>query len=204
MNCITSDEGLHRPVIDMISDKELYHTFRREYPKDLAYVCITKEVSPYDLDRRIVIEKFQGQRWESIHADVLQECFDVACNLNPQAFHYFFPAFIRQSQANVEKTSLLVDSLINMLANGGIHWPETLKDAELELLEKNPEIKEALDSTNEANLIAWQEDRWKLFSEQQWKLIQRWLNWIAEGGLEVDQDTLLEAMTKVESRLRKT
>src|SRR5882672_1527670 len=114
----------------MISDAELQQAFRREYPKDLDYVGSAKEELPYDFEARIVTEKFRGQRWENIHADVLQECFDVACFLNPRAFQYFFPAFIKQSQVDVEKTRLLVDSLVSMLADVGVHWPESMKDAE--------------------------------------------------------------------------
>jgi hypothetical protein len=95
--------------------------------------------------------------------------------LNPRAFHYFFPAFINQSQVDVEKTSLLVDSLISLLADGGVHWTESLKDAEVKFLRENPEISEAVESTNEKDLSAWRRERWNLFKEQQWVLVQKWL-----------------------------
>ena len=102
---------------------------------------------------------------------MLQKCFDVACDLNPRAFQYFFPTFIKQSQVDVEKTSLLVDSLINMLADGGIHWSESLNDAEEKLLSENPELAEAVESINENDLSAFRQKRWKLFTEQQWAVI---------------------------------
>lgn len=185
--------------VTAISDAELLQAFQREYPDDLAYVCANKEISPYDLDRRIVAEKFQGRKWENIHADVLQKCFDVIADLNPRAFHYFFPAFIKQSQVDVEKTSLLVDSLINMLADVGVHWPESLKDAEAKLLRENPEIAQAIESINEKELSAWSEERWKLFTGQQWALVRKWLGWIHQDERwEVDRDALRQAMTNAE------
>src|SRR3954469_1970702 len=101
----------------MISDAELQQAFRREYPDDLEYIGNAEEHLPYDFDTHIVTEKFKGHRWEDIHAEVLQECFDVASFLNPRAFQYFFPAFIRQSQVDLEKTALVVESLIRMLAD---------------------------------------------------------------------------------------
>lgn len=181
-----------------ISNAELHQAFPREYPKDLAHTTEGEAPSESDFDRTEA-EKLVGERWEDIPPDLLQEFFDVACFLNPQAFHYFFPAFIKQSQADVEKTSLLVDSLISMLADGGIHWPESLKDAEAKLLGENPEIKEALDSINEKDLSAWRQERWKLFTEQQWALVRKWLNWISQDARwEVDRDVLREAMKNAE------
>ncbi|MCO5051245.1 MAG: hypothetical protein M9920_02960 [Verrucomicrobiae bacterium] len=155
--------------------------------------------SEYDLDRTEA-EKLVGRRWEDLRADLLQELFDIASWLNPRAFHYFFPAFIKQSQADVEKTSLLVDSLINMLADGGIHWPESLKDAESKLFGENPEIAEAVQSINEKDLSAWRQERWKLFTEQQWALVRKWLNWINQDERrEVDRDVLRRAMKNAET-----
>lgn len=181
-----------------ISDTELQQAFQREYPKDLARTTEGESPSEYDLDR-IEAEKLAGKRWEDIRTDQLQELFDIGSWLNPRAFHYFFPAFIKQSQVDVEKTSLLVDSLINMLADGGIHWPEPLKDVESALLAENPEIKEALDSTNEKDLSAWRRERWKLFTEQQWGIVRKWLNWINQDDRwEVDRDVLQEAMKNAE------
>src|SRR5579872_3384495 len=100
-----------------ISDIELQKAFQREFPKDLARTT-EGELSEFE-DDRTEAEKLVGKRWEDIGADLLQEFFDVAAWLNPQAFHYFFPAFIKQSQVDMKKTSLLVDSLIDMLADVG-------------------------------------------------------------------------------------
>jgi len=181
-----------------ISDAELHQAFQREYPKDLTRTTEGESPSEYDLDR-IEAEKLAGERWEDIRADRLQESFDIASWLNSRAFQYFFPAFIKQSQADVEKTSLLVDSLINMLADGGIHWPESLKDAESKLLGENPEIAEAIQSINEKDLSAWRQERWKLFTEQQWALVRKWLNWINQDERwEVDRDVLRRAMKNAE------
>lgn len=188
-------EGINKILI---SDVELLQAFQREYPKNLTRTTEVESPREYDFDR-IEAEKLTSKRWEDIKPDLLQEFFDIASWLNPQAFHYFFPAFIKQSQADVEKTSLLVDSLISMLADGGIHWPESLKDAEVKLLEENPEIKEALESTNENDLSAWRKERWKLLTEQQWGIVRKWLNWIDQDERwEVDRDVLRQAMKNAE------
>lgn len=177
-----------------ISDAALHQAFQREYPVDLTRTTEGESPSEYDFDRTEA-EKLVGARWEDIQADRLQESFDIASWLNPRAFHYFFPSFIKQSQADVEKTSLLVDSLINMLADSGVHWPEPLRDAEPKVLGENPDIKEALDSINEKDVSAWRQDRWKLFTEQQWVLVREWLNWINQDERwEVDRDVLRKAM----------
>lgn len=183
-----------------ILDTELYRAFPREYPKDMGQLARTAmEESPHDFEAFSEIEKFDGKKWEDVGPDLLQECYDVACILSPQAFHYFFPAFIKQSQADVEKTSLLVDSIINMLADGGIHWPESLKDAEAAILKENPEISEAIESIDEKELSAWRMERWKLFTEQQWALVRKWLNWIDQNErCDVDRDVLREAVKNAE------
>jgi hypothetical protein len=189
-------------IINMtvISDTELSKAFQREYPKDLARTTEGESPHEYDFDR-IEAEKLVGKRWEEIGADLLQESFDVASFLNPRAFQYFFPAFIKQSQVDVEKTSLLVESLIRMLADGGVHWPESMKDAEAKLLAEQPEIAEALESINEKDLSAWRQERWKLFTEQQWVLIRKWLNWISQDERwELDRDVLQQAMENAEKR----
>jgi hypothetical protein len=181
-----------------ISDAELHQAFQREYPKDLARTTEGESPSEYDLDRTEA-EKLVGERWEDIRADRLQELFDIASWLNPRAFHYFFPAFIKQSQVDAEKTSLLVDSLINMLADSGIHWPESLKDAESKLLRDNPEIAEAIESTDGKELSDWRQERWKLFTEQQWSVVRKWLSWVDQDERwAVDRDVLREAMKNAE------
>lgn len=178
----------------VISDAELHQAFQRPYPKDLVHT--TEGGSPCEFDSdRTEAEKWVGEWWENIRADQLQIFFDVACFLNPRAFHYFFPAFIKQSQADVEKTSLLVDSLISMLADGGTHWAESLKDAESELLRGNPEIAEAIESINEKELSAWRQERWKAFTVPQWALVRKWLSWIGQDERwQVDRDVLRKAM----------
>ena len=179
-----------------ISDAELYRVFEREYPKDLGQLArTTDEQSPYDLEARSEAAKFAGKRWEEVGAKMLQECYDIPLLLNPQAFHYFFPAFIKQSQIDVEKTGLLVDALINLLAGGGIHWPESLNDVESELLKENPEIAEAIESTQEKGLSDWRQERWKLFTEQQWALVRKWLSCMDQDErLDVDRAVLRKAM----------
>lgn len=179
-----------------ISDTELYNAFQRKYPHDLGRVArTTEEESPFDFEARTEAEKFAGQRWEDIGPDMLRECYDIPLLMNPGAFHYFFPAFIKQSQVDVENTSLLVDTLINLLADSEVHWPESLKDAEAKLLRENPEISEAIEAVKEKDLSAWRQERWKLFTEQQWALVRRWLNWISQyERWEVDRDVLRNAI----------
>jgi hypothetical protein len=176
-----------------ISDTELHKAFQGEYPKDLVRTT-EGELLEYDFDR-IEAEKLVGKNWEDIQASQLRECFDIASWLNPQAFHYFFPAFIKQSQFDIEKTSLLVESLINMLADRGVHWPESMKDAEAKLLKQYPEIAEGLASIDEKKLSAWRQERWKLFTKQQWDLVRKWLNWINQDEKwEVNRDVLRKAI----------
>jgi hypothetical protein len=183
----------------MISDAELHQVFQREYPVDLSRATEGELLSEFDYDRRKA-EKLAGKEWEEISPDLLQEFFDVACFLNPRAFHYFFPAFIKQSQASIEKTSLLVDSLIGMLAEVGTHWPESLQDAEAKLLKENPAIAEALGAIKEKELVDWSEARWQLFTEQQWALVRKWLDWINQDERwEVDRDVLQQAMENAEA-----
>jgi hypothetical protein len=179
-----------------ISDTELHQVFQSEYPKDLGQLArATEQEAPYDFEARTETGKFSGKRWEEIGTDLLQDCYDVPLLFNPRAFHYFFPAFIKQSQVDMEKTSLLVNTLINFLADSGIHWPESLKDAEAEIWRGNPEISEAIESINEKDLSAWRQERWKLFTEQQWALVRKWLDWIGrDEQWEVDRDVLREAV----------
>lgn len=186
--------------MNTISDAELFQAFQREYPKDLDYLARTTEKEePYDFEARIETEKYKGKSWERIGADMFQECYDIAFLFNPRAFYYFFPAFIKQSQVDSEKTSLLVGTLLNLLADSGIHWPESLKDAESKFLRENPEIKEAIDSIDEKAVSAWAQERWKFFTEQQWALIRKWLNWIDQDERwEVDREVLRQAMKNAE------
>jgi hypothetical protein len=177
-----------------ISDTELQKAFQREYPEDLVRATEGESPSECDFDR-IEAEKLVGKRWEDVGLDLLQEFFDVALWLNPRAFHYFFPAFIKQSQVDAEKTNLLVNSLISMLADEGVHWHESLKDAEAKLLRGNPELAEAIGSIDEKRLGVWRQERWKLFTEKQWALIRKWLNWISQDEKwEVDRDVLRNAI----------
>ena len=102
--------------------------------------------------------------------------------------------------SDVKKTSLLVDSLIDMLADVGIgHWPESVKDVEAKLLAENPEIAESLASIDEKDLSARRQERWKLFTKQQWALIRKWLDWIdKDERWEVDRDVLRKAIKNAE------
>ncbi len=181
-----------------IPDIELQKAFQREFPKNLARTT-EGELSEFE-DDRTEAEELVGKRWEDIGADLLQEFFDVAAWLNPQAFHYFFPAFIKQSQVDMKKTSLLVDSLIDMLADVGIvHWPESFKNGEAKLLAEHPEISDTLASIDEKQLSARRQERWKLFTKQQWALIRKWLDWInRDEKWDVDRDVLQKAIKNAE------
>ncbi len=183
----------------MISETALHQVFEREIPKGLKYVGRAKEELPPGYEDNNEVEGFVGKAWEEVEANLLREHFDAACFLNPRAFHYFFPAFIKQSQIDVEQTGLLVESLIRMLADSGVHWPESMKDAEAKLLAEYPEIAESLDSINEKDLSAWRQERWKLFTEQQWAVVRKWLSWIDQDERwEVSRDVLREAMKNAE------
>jgi hypothetical protein len=182
-----------------ISDTELQKAFQREYPKDLARTTEGELPPEFDFDR-VEAEKLVGKRWEDIGADLLQEFFDVASWLNPRAFHYFFPAFIKQSQVDIKKTSLLVDSLIDMLADVEVgEWPEALKDVEAKLMAEHPEISDTLASIDQKQVSARRQERWELFTEQQWAVVLNWLSWIDQDERwDVNRDVLREAMKNAE------
>ena len=70
-----------------------------------------------------------------------------------------------------------------------------MKDAEAKLLGEYPEIAESLDSINEKDLSDRRRERWKLFTEQQWALVRKWLNWINQDERwEMDRDVLQKAI----------
>lgn len=186
-----------------ISDTELHKAFQREFPKDL--VGTTEGIrSEFDVDR-IEAEKLTGKKWEDIGSVLLQDFFDLPAWLNPEAFQYFFPSFIKQSQVDPKKTSLLVDSLIDMLADVEIgKWPESLKDVEAKLLADYPEISNTLSSINEKEASVRRQQRWKLFTKQQWALIRKWLDWIdKDERWEVDRDVLRMAIKNADDWQRK-
>ena len=92
-----------------------------------------------------------------------------------------------------------MDSIINKLADTGIHWPESMKDAEAKFLRENPIIAWEVESIDDKDLSAWRQERWKLFTEQQWELIRRWLNWINQDvKWQVDRDALQKALRNAE------
>jgi|SRR6185437_9664602 len=181
-----------------ISDTELHKAFQREFPKDLARTT-EGELSEFE-DDRIEAEKLKGKNWEDIGSDFLQGFFDIGSWLNPQAFHYFFPAFIKQSQVDAKKTSLLVDWLIDMLADVEIgKWPESVKDVEAKLLAEHPEISDTLAYIDQKQVSARRQERWKLFTKQQWALIRKWLDCLDQDEKwEVDRDVLRRAMKNAE------
>ena len=182
-----------------ISDTELHKAFQREFPRDLTRTT-EGELSEFE-DDRVEAEKLVGKKWEDIRPDFLQGFFDIGSWLNPQAFHYFFPAFIKQSQIDMKKTSLLVDWLIDMLADIEVgKWPESVKDAEAKLLVEYPEISDTLASIDQKQMSARRQERWKLFTKHQWALIIKWLNWINQDEKwEVNRDVLQKAMRNAEN-----
>jgi hypothetical protein len=181
-----------------ISDTELHEVFQREFPKELARTT-EGELSEFE-DDRVEAEKLTGKNWEDIGPDLLQGFFDIGAWLNPRAFHYFFPAFIKQSQVDMKKTSLLVDWLIDMLADVEIgKWPESVKDVEAKLLAEHPEISDTLASIDQKQVSARRQERWELFTEQQWDVVRKWLSWIDQDERwDVDRDVLRQAMKNAE------
>lgn len=112
-----------------------------------------------------------------------------------------FPAFIKQSQVDMKKTSLLVDSLIDMLADvvAG-QRPESVKDVEAKFLAEHPEMSDTLACIDQKQVSAWRQERWKLLTKQQWALIIKWLNWINQDEKwEVNRDVLRKAIKNAEN-----
>lgn len=187
-------------TVTTVLERELHQAFQREFPKSLHQVGRAPDEALHGFEINSEVKAFEGKRWEDVGPDLLQECFDAPSFLNPRAFHYFFPAFIKQSQADVDRTSLLVGSIIGMLADAGFRWPESLKAAEAEILRENPELAETVESIHKNELSAWRQERWELFTHQQWALILKWLNWINQDERwEMDRDVLRQAIKNAES-----
>lgn len=189
--------------MNVISDPELCRVFPRELPKGLVQLArSTEEESPYDTEARDAAEKLRGKRWEDVETELFQQCYDIPLLLSSQAFHYYFPAFIKQSQLNAVQMSLLLDTILNLLADSEIHWPEALSGIEEAFLKENPELKEAVESIDVKGLSAWREERWRLFTKPQWVLVQKWLAWIEQNQCEVDQSVLRKALGNADKWLK--
>lgn len=179
-----------------ISNIELAQHFEKTYPCDLINLADRpKEYFHGNVEAIIETEKYKGIPWDNVTIEMLQACYDIPLLFNPAAFHYFFPSFIKLSQSEIEKSDMLVDVLINLLADSSLNWPEQLKEFEVSILKENPQIKEALDLIDETKISCWSNERWKLFTRQQWTLILKWLNWIdGDERWDVDRVALIIAI----------
>lgn len=186
-----------------ISDTELKKVFPCRLPEDMNQLArTTEQESPHDIEARIEAEKFRGKRWDEIDRALLKQCYDISLMLSPRSFHYYFPAFIKHSQVDIEQMALFVDTLLNLLADCGIHWPKALAQTEAVFLNDNPELKEMIEDIDVEKLSAWRKERWTLFSKQQWFLIHKWLCWIDKNSkYEIDRGVLGKAIENVELNL---
>jgi hypothetical protein len=190
--------------MNLISDTELYGVFPRNLPDDLVQLArTTEEESPYDTEARVETEKLRGKRWEDVKSELFQQCYDLPLLLSPPAFHYYFPAFIKQSQINISQLGLFVDTILNLLADTEVHWPEALSRIEESFLKENPEIQEAVQSIDMEGLSAWREERWRLFTKEQWLVVQKWLIWMKRHAeCDVNQSVLQKALGNIDMWLK--
>lgn len=104
--------------MDIVTDKELFETFAREYPKDLTQIGRnTPESEPYDIETFTATPEYENFLWENVGTQKLMGCYDIHFLFSERAFHYFFPAFIRQTQADFNKLDTLVCSLVFLIAD---------------------------------------------------------------------------------------
>jgi hypothetical protein len=180
----------------VVSNEELTQCFQTSFPCDFENLAeISTEQFPGDNEALIETEKYKGKIWDEVTIELLNSCYDIPLLFNPTAFHYYFPAFIKLSQIEIEKSDLLVDLLISLLADSCFHWPESLSAIEDLILNENPQIQEALYLIDEEKLNSWRKERLQLFTRPQWELILKWLNWINENKQwEVDRSVLCKAI----------
>lgn len=170
----------------MVTEEELLKCFPSEYPEDLDYLSrSTSEEEPYDSEARDETIKYKGVSWVDVTAELLEEYYDIPLLFNPRAFHYFFPAFIKQTQNAPERNDLLIDCLMGLLAEETIPDLESIQQTKKVLQKIEPEFKNEIDeitdsllAIDESSLVQWIEERFKLFDLSQWYLIKKWMQFI--------------------------
>jgi hypothetical protein len=170
----------------MVTEEELLKCFSLEYPEDMDYLSrSTPEEEPHDSEARDETIKYKGIRWVDVSTELLEECYDIPLLFNPRAFHYFFPAFIKQTQDAPERNELLIDCLIGLLAEETIPDVESIQQTKKLLQKFEPEFKNEIDEITDSllaidkeSLVKWIEERFKLFNLLQWCLIKKWMQFV--------------------------
>ena len=187
---------------EKVSNLELFEAFPREYPQGLDNLADSD-----DWEANEETARYLHRKWEDISSEDLESCYNIALLFNPSGFHYFFPAFIRQTQEHPEENDLLIDSLIRML---GKNDPLETTGKAIELLHQlgeddNKELMEVLNTSQGTfdfeGIRGWELERWNLFTLSQWVLIRKWLQWIEEyrkPELEQDDDMMAELYSAYE------
>lgn len=170
----------------MVTEEELLKCFPVEYPENLDYLSrSTPEEEPHDSEARDETIKYKGKRWVDVSTELLEECYDIPLLFNPRAFHYFFPAFIKQTQNTPEKNDLLIDCLMDLLAEETIPDVESIQQTKKILQKFEPEFKDEIEEITDSllvidkvSLIEWVGERFKLFNLSQLYLIKKWMCFI--------------------------
>jgi hypothetical protein len=94
-------------------------------------------------------EPFRDLNWLCVTGDLLRAKFEAPFFLSPEAIHYFLPAFVKCSLDDLEGVLLPLDNLLSCLS-----------------------------PTNNLSWMKWAQSRWERLSEEQWKILLKWLSWL--------------------------
>ncbi len=148
-----------------INFKDLLERFPLEIPTGLlltdSYGDFVEETEP-----------FRGLLWRDVTCILMRDRFEVALAFSPEALHYFFPAFILNSEVDLDAMDLPIDYLLSVMI-----------------------------PSDDPAIMEWKLKRWGLFSMAQWELIRKWLDWLASAGnpsglsnLEIAHKSVLEGV----------
>lgn len=154
-----------------ITIAELLEVFPENIPDNLK-LC---DHSPDDIIAIEETNQFEGRKWIEIESDFLGDVFEVPFWFAPQAFHYYFPSFIKCSLENALEVELLLGSVVGLIGKSSNNKWEN-----------------------------WRQDRWSLFTKDQIRLIEKWLFFLESNkDIDLDEKSLIKAEERVKELLNK-
>lgn len=103
------------------------------------------------LDAISETEPFRGVLWPAITSEMLNEYFEAPYFFSREAMYYFLPAYLKCTMNGINEMILPLDCLFSVMSAK---------------VTDNPQI------------LNWKQARWKQLSNEQWKVITKWLAWI--------------------------
>ena len=94
-------------------------------------------------------QSFSNRHWLEYTAKELEDKNDVFSWLEPEAFCYCVPAVLKVSVEKNDPYLLSVNSVIHALSSDAKYWDD------------------------------WYLNRWTLFTNEEYEVLQKWVNWIA-------------------------